>query len=203
VRGELAEGWRYFRQDPLLRVLAGLVAVFAWCQALVLGPLVLYALDALGLTGVGYGLLVGVAALGNVVGGVAAGRLDRRLGAAVLVPVAGAVAGVAYLGAAGAPGPVLAGLALLVEGMAVSVGNAANLAVRQRIIPAALLGRVGNIFRFFIYGVMPLGALVGGIVAEGIGLRAPFVVAAVVQLVAVAVLGPRFARALRARAVAA
>ena len=81
--------------------------------------------------------------------------------------------------------------------MAVAVGNVANLTLRQRIIPNELLGRVGNVVRFFIFGAMPLGALVGGFLVAWFGVRAPFAGAALLQLVAVAVLAPPLVRELR------
>jgi hypothetical protein len=82
--------------------------------------------------------------------------------------------------------------------VAVAVGNVANLALRQRIIPNELLGRVGNVVRFFVFGAMPLGALAGGFLVEWQGVRAPFAGAALLQLLAVAILGPPLVRRLGA-----
>jgi predicted MFS family arabinose efflux permease len=50
------------------------------------------------------------------------------------------------------------------------------------------------VFRFFIFGAMPLGALAGGFLVDGFGVRAPFAVAAGLQLIAVAVLSPPLVR---------
>ena len=60
--------------------------------------------------------------------------------------------------------------------MAVALGNVANLTLRQRLIPSELLGRVGNVLRFFIFGAMPLGGLLGGslvAVVRRAGARSP------------------------------
>ena len=48
------------------------------------------------------------------------------------------------------------------------------MSLRQSIIPDALLGRVNSVYRFLGWGTMPIGAAVGGALAKGFGLRAPF-----------------------------
>ena len=197
LRTDIADGFAYFMGTPILRLVGALVASLAFCQAIVFGPLVLFALHGLGLSAAGYGILLAVAAIGNVAGGMVAGRLDHRFGARILLPASGVVAAAAYAVCGVATGPALAAAALGTEAVAVAVGNVANLTLRQRIIPNELLGRVGNVVRFFIFGAMPLGALVGGFLVAWFGVRAPFAGAAVLQLIAVAVLAPPLVRELK------
>ena len=197
LRTDIAEGFAYFMRTPVLRLIGALVASLAFCQAIVFGPLVLFALHGLDLSDAGYGLLLGVAAIGNVVGGMLAGRLDHRFGARILLPASGVLAAAGYAVCGLATGPAIAAIALGAEAVAVAVGNVASVTLRQRIIPNELLGRVGNVVRFFIYGAMPVGALLGGFLVEWLGVRAPFAAAAALQLVAVAVLGPPLVRHLR------
>jgi hypothetical protein len=52
--------------------------------------------------------------------------------------------------------------------------------LRQQVVPDRLLGRVISAFRLFGYGALPLGALVGGVLARSFGLPAPFLVAGLV-----------------------
>ena len=47
-----------------------------------------------------------------------------------------------------------------------------NVTVRQRLCPAHMLGRVNATMRFLIMGMFPLGALIGGVLGELIGVRA-------------------------------
>ena len=51
------------------------------------------------------------------------------------------------------------------------------MSLRQQLIPEALFGRVQGAWRMVVYGAMPLGALLGGLVASRFGLTAPFLVA--------------------------
>ena len=59
-----------------------------------------------------------------------------------------------------------------------------NVSLRQRICPDRVLARVNATMGFAIMGLFPLGALVGGILGETIGVRATIVVAGAVVLVA-------------------
>jgi MFS family permease len=198
LREDIAEGFSYFVHHPTLRLIGLLTASLAFCQAIVFGPLVLFALQGLGLSDAGYGLLLGVAAIGNVLGGAVAGRLDQQFGARVLLPFGGVLAAAAYVVCGLSTSLALAAVALGIEAVAVALGNVANLTLRQRLIPSELLGRVGNVLRFFIFGAIPLGGLLGGSLVQWFGVRAPFAGAAALQFVAVAALAPPLVRRLGA-----
>ncbi|MGO8888342.1 MAG: hypothetical protein ACLQB1_01325 [Streptosporangiaceae bacterium] len=74
----------------------------------------------------------------------------------------------------GPPRPVPAG-----QGFSVTMWNIVTVSLRQRIVPAPLLGRVNSVYRMLGWGLMPVGALAGGFVAHAAGLRAPYVVAGI------------------------
>jgi MFS family permease len=196
LRTDVREGLKYFKSQPAFRSLAITIAVLAFCQAMVYGIVVLFARDILGLSSVGFGLLVAGAALGNVIGGVFAGRLDARFGPAKLIPASAVVASVAYVFAGLTSNAVISGSAFALEAVAVAVCSVSSVAFRQRTTPPALLGRLNNIYRFFVYSAAPAGALVGGVLAKATSLRWPFLFAAAVQLAAIAALGPTLSRRL-------
>ena len=60
--------------------------------------------------------------------------------------------------------------------------NIITVSLRQRITPDYLLGRLNATYRLFAWGVMPIGALLGGLLAEVFGLRAVFAMASVTML---------------------
>jgi MFS family permease len=160
----------------------------ALLQSSILSPFVLFALRDLHLSRAGYGVFLAIAALGSVAGGFLAPRLRRRFSAAALFSGAGLLAGAAYLVVAFTSSVVVAEAAFLVEAGAVLGGSVVSTTLRQRHIPQPLLGRVSNVFRSIIWGAIPLGALLGGVLADLRGLRAPFVVAGLVQIALVVVL---------------
>jgi hypothetical protein len=79
-----------------------------------------------------------------------------------------------------ASSPWVAGALLGVTGLVVVTFNVVGGSLRQALTPDHLLGRVISTFRLFSYGAVPLGALLGGVVARTFGLRAPFLLAGVV-----------------------
>jgi predicted MFS family arabinose efflux permease len=78
---------------------------------------------------------------------------------------------------------------LVITGMAVMLWNIITVSLRQRITPDRLLGRVNAGYRFFAWGAMPIGALLGGLVAELFGIVSVFLMAGFMGL---AMLGFRF-----------
>ena len=82
---------------------------------------------------------------------------------------------------------ILVGIALFVEMVAAMLWNVVTVSYRQRAIPQDILGRVNSIYRFFGWGMMPIGALAGGLVVTwsepGLGreaaLRLPYLIAAI------------------------
>jgi MFS family permease len=187
LRADIRTGLRWFVANRTLRLLAVVVTSFAFCQAMVLAVLVLFATEKLGLGDVGYGLFLAVAAVGDVAASLLAGRIHDRVGSyrTVLVAGVGAAAGYVLLGSTTAVAVAAAALAL--EAASSSLGNVATLSARHRIIPAERFGLVNNAFRMSVTGFIPVGALLGGVLTAWLGPSATFVVAGAVQIAVVAV----------------
>ena len=81
--------------------------------------------------------------------------------------------------------PFVAGGLFMMEGVVVVIWNVITVSARQALVPAELFGRVNSVYRFVGWGVLPVGALLGGVVAQAFGLRAPFVIAAITLVVLV------------------
>jgi len=81
--------------------------------------------------------------------------------------------------------------------------NVITVSLRQSIIPDRLLGRVNSVYRFFAWGAIPIGAMVGGLVVavtdafagREIALRTPWFVAALGQLLLLMYAAPRLTTA--------
>jgi MFS family permease len=191
---DIRAGLRWFFGNRLLRLLAVVVASLAFCQAMVFGELVLYGTHQLHLGHVGYGLFFAGTAIGDVVGSLGAGRIYARWGPARCIVGAAVTAGIAYLVLSATAAVATALVVLFLEAFAVAVGNVTTLSLRQRIIPIELLGRVGSAFRMLVFGLIPLGALTGGLVAALFGLSTAFRTAGVLQLVVLALAAPLLIR---------
>jgi MFS family permease len=180
LRAEIAEGLRWLFAHRVLRATAIMVAVVNLLATAGDAVMVLFAQEKLGLDGVGFGLLFTGSAAGGVIGSLVAARLGRRLGSARVLVGSLVLTGVATLGVGLSSDPWVAGVMFGIVGLGVVLFNVVGGSLRQSLTPDHLLGRVISAFRLFSYGAVPLGALLGGVVARGFGLRAPFLVAGTV-----------------------
>ena len=192
-RVELVEGLRWIWAHVLIWRLAIMLGVINACFMASVTMLVLFSQDVLGLGSVGYGLLLTAGAFGGVTGGIVAPRLARWLGGTVSLRIALAAMAVSLALTGAATAPWIVALALFTESAAGMLWNVVTVSLRQRTIPDDLLGRVNSVYRFFGWGMMPLGALAGGILVTWLepgsgreaALRAPYFVGAAI----IAILG--------------
>ena len=84
---------------------------------------------------------------------------------------------------AGPAGVVALGACQLLFGFGMSAYSVTQISLRQAITPPHLLGRVNATRRVTVFGIQPVGALVGGALGETAGLYAPLVLAAALQVV--------------------
>jgi MFS family permease len=178
IRAAVGEGLRWLAGHRLLRSLAVVVSVWHLVWAAGNAILVLYAQELLGLGSAGYGILLAAGAAGSLVGTVVAPRLAALLGRRLALAGSVALAGVAELGLAMTSSWLVAAIALGIAGACAVVWNVITVALRQRLAPEQLLGRVNGAYRFAAMGAVAVGAGLGGILAS-VELRLPFIVAAV------------------------
>lgn len=185
---ELREGMRYLWAHPVVRPLLGAATVLNFTSAAYFSVFVLWVVgpgSRVGLASQAYGLLLAGLAVGAVLGAVTAERIRAHVSEARLVTgswlvTCGFMAVPVLL-----PVPWAIALALAGCGYSVMVGNVVSQSMRQRLVPARLLGRVSGVGRTLSYGSMPLGAALGGVVGQVLGLPAVFVGAVVLSTVAV------------------
>jgi MFS family permease len=188
---DLRAGLRWFMSTPLLRLLTALIASLAFCQALVLGVLVLYGTQDLHLSRAGYGLLLAVAAIGNAIGALSASQLHARLGSGPCIVIAGLVAAIAYPVLAFTSSAVVAAAALALESSGVVLGTVASRSLRHAFVPQELQGRAASTYQMLLLVALPSGGLVGGLLTAQFGLRPTFILAGCLQLSVLAVATPR------------
>ncbi|GLU48686.1 MFS transporter [Nocardiopsis ansamitocini] len=182
---EMVFGVRWLWRHQTLRTLCLLGGVLNFAVVGVLGIAVLYALEVLRISQTGYGLLLAFIAVGGLVGLLVAPGLVAAVGRGRALKAVLLMCPVAFLVGGVTTDAVVAATALAFVGVGISVFNVVTATIRQTVIPAALFGRVNGAYRFVGNGLSPLGALAGGLVADGFGLRAPFFVGAFLLLTAV------------------
>ncbi|EMD25131.1 MFS transporter [Amycolatopsis azurea] len=180
-RVKVVDGLRWLRKHRLLRALALLLGVNTFCGQLGNATLVLFVTDALHLGAGVFGLLLAGAALGGVAGGLVITRLVTRLGDLRALLVSLAVNAVVFVGMGFSPNVAVLGGLFAVSSFVTTIWNVVTVSVRQREVPTALLGRVNSVYRLLGWGLMPLGALTGGLLAHRFGIRVPYPVAGVAR----------------------
>lgn len=172
----IREGFRFTFADRYLRPIAGEAATYNLFEQTILTVFVIYAVRELGLSAGLLGLIISIGAAGAFVGAVGAGYPARRFGlgrtivGAMLVACTVPLAVPLVTGAEHVTVPLL-GLIFFVWGLAIAVSNVHVVSLRQAITPDALLGRMNASYRFFTYGAIPIGALLGGFSGDALGLR--------------------------------
>jgi MFS family permease len=122
------------------------------------------------------GALIGIGSLGGVAGGILSGRLAKWIGTARIIwfsmLVFGAVPVLLPLTAAG-PRLILFPVANFGLSFCAIVYNIAQLSYRQLITPPELLGRMNAAIRWIVWGTLPLGGVIGGVLgsASVLGIR--------------------------------
>ncbi|WP_179378154.1 MFS transporter [Jannaschia marina] len=162
-RVELMEGVAWIWRHVVIWRLAIILGVINACAMAALTMLVLFSQDVLGLGAVGHGLLLTCGAVGGVIGGLLAPAVARRIGGTPSLWLAFVLFSGCYALIAATDSPVVVGAALFVESLGAMLWNVVTVSFRQRAIPDPLLGRVNSVYRFFGWGMMPLGALAGGL----------------------------------------
>lgn len=185
MREDIREGVRYLVNHRLLRTLALVSGGMNLANIAFHSVFVLYAVgagSAMGLPAYAFGWLLTATAVGAVIGSLFTERAERRFGRSkvLLMTILAAVAAQA-VPAATANVPLVVTVFIL-HGALMMVWNVVGVSMRQRIIPEDLMGRVSASARIVSWGSMPLGALLGGALAEVIGLRGMFAVTALISL---------------------
>lgn len=188
ITTDIAEGMRYLWRHRVLRTLAIMVGVMNLSFTAAQAVFVLYAISPgpMDLSEPEFGILTTTFAAGSLVGSFAAAPLERRVGRVPLLFASVIVTGVAVAVPAFTSHPLPIGASFVLSGLFVVVWNVITVSLRQRIVPDRLLGRVNSAYRLFAWGTQPVGALLGGLIGELLGLRAVFLLAGLAGLTLVA-----------------
>ena len=184
MASEIREGFDFVWQNPVLRPLVIMVATVSLASSAVVAVFVLFAVrpGPMGLDEVGYGFLITAMAVGGVIGSLIEERVEARSGRSNVLFLTVVVTGLAMLVPVLTAHPLPVALGMAAMGATNMMWNVVTVSLRQRITPDHLLGRMNATYRLFAWGVMPIGALLGGLIAELVGLRSVFLLAGLVSM---------------------
>ncbi len=185
-RTELAAGFRWLWGHELLRPMCIILGAMNALDTLVFSSLVLFGQEVLETTPTEFAIMSTGAAVGGLFGGWCASAISRRIGSgpSLWLTLVASVVTLTLIGLASSW--VLVWILMFVMLFTAVLWNVITVSLRQTIIPDALLGRVNSVYRFFAWGMMPVGALLGGLIvavtdafaSRQLALRMPWFVSA-------------------------
>lgn len=122
-----------------------------------------------------FGVIFAVQGLGALSGSALAPTISEKFGRgrALAINLAVSASTVILMGIS--PNVLFFMISSMAMGFSISIWNILLMSVYQSLIPRHLFGRIHGARRTLVWGLMPLGSIIGGIVATN-GLRTPFVI---------------------------
>lgn len=190
IRSDIRAGLAAITRHPLIRGLAVSAGTVGFFNSLLEAVFILYITQDLGIGPALLGVVLSAGAAGFLVGALLPARLMGRLGAGRALIAAIVLVGLADLLVPLAAGPTWAiavtiGIAQFLFGIGLTSFSVLRVSLLQMEIPEHLQGRAHATMRTLLAVGVPLGAIVGGVLGETIGLRATLVVAACGEIAAI------------------
>ncbi|WP_052850396.1 MFS transporter [Streptomyces avicenniae] len=174
MRYEIADGLRFVFKQPVLRKIVASTGTSNLFTSMSFAMETIFLVRVLDVEPGLVGLVFAVMGAGGMVGGIFAERLSRWFGTARIIWLSGLVFQLPmFLIPLATPGwgvlLFMVGSFFLVASSVVY--NVSQLTYRQAITPPAMLGRMNASVRFIVWGTMPLGSALGGVLGSQFGIR--------------------------------
>lgn len=182
---DIKEGLSVVFGDKRLRAIAGTTATSNLFSAAFGVILTKFLLVNLGMPYFEVGLVYGVGSLGGVVGAVIAMRVAKRLGVGMSIVVGSVIFSVlstSFYFATPANGLYLSAAILFFSFIGVLIYNITQVSYRQALVPTQIQGRMNASIRTLVWGIIPIGNLLGGAVAQAVGARETVVLMAALTM---------------------
>jgi predicted MFS family arabinose efflux permease len=178
----IKEGMTYIARSPVLRILTLQGTWINLFDQMALTLWLLFALSEFGFSSSLFGVVMAVSGVGAIVGSMVARAIGSRLGTRRSIITGFGLGSVLLLVIPLTTGakPLLIAVSVLAffgYSFGNTLANVYAVSTRQIITPNHLLGRVTATYRFAAFGAIPIGAALGGLAGEWLGLRTALIVA--------------------------
>lgn len=183
TKPKLLTGIKILFTNPYLRALTVHAALFNLAEQIFILNLILWAVQQQDVPPVAYGLALSAAGIGGLLGTITALRLADRFGlgkafAASLVLSCGAPLAAGIWPHEGIMLAVVIGAVMLTVGIGLGNANVYSLSLRQTVIPKDQLSRSAGAYTQLMYGTIPIGAALAGLIGSTISVRAGVIIGA-------------------------
>jgi len=182
IAKDLKEGMTVIFSNNNLWSIAGSTGTSNFFSSVISALFILFATKDLRLSSFELGVIYGLGSIGALVGSVLAIGIAKRIGVGRAIVASIFVAGLSWIAVYFADVPLAVPLLILATFLA-SLGavvyNVNQISFRQAVVPLDLQGRLNATMRFLVWGTIPIGSLVGGVLGTVLGLRTAIGIAAV------------------------
>ena len=183
MREELREGLRWVLRHPYLKNIAACTALFNFWGNMGFAVLLVFARRELHLSPLAIGLAFTLSNIGPLLAAFNADRISSRFGVGRTIIAASIIGAPTFLVIPFAPegNAALAVLipAFVIGGLSNVIYNVTQVSLRQAITPERLQGRMNSVMRFIVWGTIPLGSIIGGVLASQIGVKETLIVSGI------------------------
>jgi MFS family permease len=161
-RAEIKEGFTWLWRHELLRPMAIILGLLNGIAGISGAIFILFAQEVLKTSVFIFAILGTAAAVGGILGGLLGPKVSEKIGrgrslalSLFVMPLTTLLVGFTSIW-------YLAWLFIAIGTFTGVLWNVVTVSLRQSLIPSHLLGRVNSVYRFFAWGTIPIGTLLGG-----------------------------------------
>ena len=175
LKGDIKFALNYLYQDKQIFSIVVITTLLGFFYSLSNAIAPLFILKELNVSPALFGVVLAIQGVGALAGSIAAPMVSKYLGRgkALAINVFFASLLVIFIGLS--PNAYFFVAVSVLVGFTISVWNILLMSLYQSLIPPELYGRIHGARRTIVWGLMPIGALLGGVIARG-GLRLPFLI---------------------------
>ena len=175
LKGDIKFALNYLYQDKQIFSIVVITTLLGFFYSLSNAIAPLFILKELKVSPALFGVVLAIQGVGALAGSIAAPMVSKYLGRgkALAINVFFASLLVIFIGLS--PNAYFFVAVSVLIGFTISVWNILLMSLYQSLIPPELYGRIHGARRTIVWGLMPIGAIIGGVIALG-GLRLPFLI---------------------------
>ena len=185
LRSDIVAGLRYVFSHPALRTIGGATATSNLFSGIAGTVELLFAYNVLGLSVALIGFAATLGSAGGLISAVFADKISKKLGVGrtivLTIPLGGPMIAVLAFCQPGNDllNALVIGAGFFAGAASGTLYNINQVSLRQALTPPEMSGRMNATMRWFVWGTIPIGALLGGALGTSLGLRETLLIAGI------------------------
>ncbi|MEY3319249.1 MAG: hypothetical protein RL540_1624 [Actinomycetota bacterium] len=175
IRGDIKFALNYLYQDKRILSIVLITTSIGFFYSISTAVAPLFILKELNVEPSLFGVVLAIQGVGALAGSIAAPAASKKFGRGRALGMNLVIASFMIVLTGIAPNVYVFVVISVVVGFTISVWNILLMSLYQSLIPTHLYGRIHGARRTIVWGLMPIGSVIGGVIARG-GLRLPFLI---------------------------